>query len=310
MGRNVRAVFFCLCLLFLGSGYVNAQQNAMYSQYVFNTLAYNPAYAGSRNAVSVSALYRNQWVGIEGAPKTATLTADAPFNRERIGLGIQIISDELGITKTTGASLSGAYKITFNNEGRLSFGLQGSVSKFRANFSSLDLDNGAGGSDPVYMQDVNKILYNFGSGVYYSTERFYVGLSALDMLNNRLGADTTSAARQVAHGYFATGYVFPLGDDFNLKTAVLLKGAKGAPVQADLNLTLWIKDVLALGGEYRTSADISASMEMKVTPNVRLGYAYDRSTTSLKSFNKGSHEFMLRYTFSFDQNSALSPRFF
>jgi type IX secretion system PorP/SprF family membrane protein len=309
MGRAVKGIVFSLCLLLLTSGYVNGQQNAMYSQYVFNTLAYNPAYAGSRNVASVSALYRNQWVGIEGAPKTATLTADAPFNRERIGLGIQLISDELGITKTTGAALSGAYKITFNNDAKLSFGLQGSVSNFRANFSSLDLEAGGSSTDPIYQQDINKMLYNFGSGIYYSTERLYFGVSVLDMLSNRIGSDSSSA-RQVGHGYLATGYVFPLGDDFNLKTAVLLKGAKGAPVQADLNLTLWIKDVLAIGGEYRTSADISASLEMKVTDNVRIGYAYDRSTTSLKSFNRGSHEFMIRYSFSFDRYNALSPRYF
>lgn len=307
--KYLRRFVICAGVFFIKFNSVYGQQNALYSQYVFNTLAYNPAYAGSRNVVSVSALYRNQWVGIEGAPKTATITADAPFRNERIGLGVQLINDELGITKNTGAALSGAYKIVFNNDGRLSFGLQGSISKFSANFTSLELDASGGGADPVYQQDVNKILYNFGSGIYYSTERAYFGVSVLDMLNNRLGNDSVMA-KQSGHGYLAAGYVFPLNDDFNLKTGVLVKGVKGAPVQADLNLTLWIKDAVAIGGEYRTSADISASMELRVTPNVRLGYAYDRSTTSLKSFNTGSHEFMLRYVFSFDQNNSLSPRYF
>ncbi|MEJ7694462.1 type IX secretion system membrane protein PorP/SprF [Daejeonella sp.] len=306
MGRHIKQIFV-LGLSILTSGVVNAQQNALFSQYVFNTLAYNPAYAGSRNVVSATALYRNQWSGIKGAPTTATLTADAPFKGERIGLGIQLINDELGITKTTGAALSGAYRITLANDAKLSFGLQGSINKFTANFTSLDL--GSGGNDPIYQQDVNKVLYNFGSGIYYSTERMYIGLSVLDMLNNRLGQDA-SLARQSGHAYLATGYVFPLSEDFNLKTGVLFKGVRGAPVQADLNLTLWIKDVLAIGGEYRTSADISGSMEIRVTPQVRLGYAYDRSTTSLKSFNTGSHEFMIRYVFSFEQNNSLSPRYF
>ncbi len=307
MRSVVRSIIFCLGLLTLTVSAVYAQQNAMYSQYVFNTLAYNPAYAGSRNVFSATALYRNQWSGIKGAPTTATLTADAPFKGDKIGLGIQLINDELGVTRTSGAALSGAYRITLQNDAKLSFGLQGSISKFAANFTSLDL--GSGGNDPIYQQDINKVLYNFGSGIYYSTERLYIGVSVLDMLNNRLGEDS-SVARQSGHAYVATGYVFPLSEDFNLKTAVLLKGVKGAPVQADLNVTLWIKDVLAVGGEYRTSADVSGSMEVRVTPQVRLGYAYDRSTTSLKSFNTGSHEFMIRYVFSFDQNNALSPRYF
>lgn len=309
MRRVFITVVILLSLLILLPGYLAAQQNAMYSQYMFNTLAYNPAYAGSRNVVAVTGLYRNQWVGIQGAPKTATLTADAPFANERIGLGIQFISDELGITKTTGVALSTAYRISLNNDARLSFGLQGSISDYNANFSSLILDQGGTGGDPVYQDDVNKVLYNFGSGIYYATDRLYIGLSVQDMLNNRLGADNVSA-RQSGHAYLASGYVFPINEDFNLKTAVLLKGVKGAPVQADLNLTLWIKDAVALGVEYRTSADISASLELRVSPTIRLGYAYDRSTTILRNFNSGSHEFMLRYEFSFDRNSALSPRYF
>lgn len=298
-----------LLLSILTSGFVNAQQKPMYSQYVFNTLAYNPAYAGSRNIVSVSALYRNQWLGIQGAPKTGTMTADAPFSNGRIGLGVQLISDELGVTKTTGAALSAAYKIAFNNEAKLSLGLQGSISNFRANFTSLNLSVGGGGNDPVYQQDINTILYNFGSGIYFSTERLYIGVSVLDMLNTRLKTDS-STARQVGHAYIATGYVFPLSDDFNLKTGALVKGVVGAPIQADFNLTIWIKNMLALGVEYRTSSEIAASMELKITQNIGLGYAYDRSTTSLKSFNTGSHEFMIRYIFSFDQNNSLSPRYF
>jgi len=309
MRNFFKNLILILLLAILTSGFVNAQQKPMYSQYVFNTLAYNPAYAGSRNIVSVSALYRNQWVGIQGAPKTGTMTADAPFSNGRIGLGVQLISDELGVTKTTGAALSGAYKITFNNDAKLSLGLQGNISNFRANFTSLNLSVGGGGNDPVYQQDINTILYNFGSGIFFSTERLYIGVSVLDMLNNRLGSDTSNV-RQVGHAYIATGYVFPLGGDFNLKTGALVKGVIGAPIQADVNLTLWIKNMLALGVEYRTSSDIAASMELKITQNIGLGYAYDQSTTSMKSFNTGSHEFMIKYIFSFDQNNSLSPRYF
>lgn len=291
-----------------------AQQNSLFSQYMFNALAINPAYAGSRNVVAATALYRNQWVGIEGAPKTGTFTIDAPFANERLGAGLQIVSDKIGIVSTTGAVLSTAYRIPLN-EGSLSFGIQGSASQYHAGFSDIQLDPSGPVGDPGFQEDVDKMLFNFGSGIYYNSSRFYAGISVQDFVRNRLNNDPitdeeTVTARQSAHAYVATGYVFPLGFDFNLKTSVLLKGVKGAPIQADLNATLWIKEMIAIGAEYRSSADISALMELRITPEIRIGYAYDRSITTLQNFNKGSHEFMLRYEFSFDRDKMLSPRYF
>lgn len=292
---------------------LHAQQSAMFSQYIFNTLAINPAYAGSRNVMAATALYRNQWVGIDGAPKTGIFTMDAPFAGKRIGLGMQVVSDKIGITNSTGLVLSSAYRIP-TNEGSLSFGMQGSIHAYHAGFSNVDLDPSGPVADPAYTSDINKSLFNFGSGVYYNSSRFYAGLSVLDFVRNRLNVDSISAntvtARQSTHAYLATGYVFPLGYDFNLKTSVLFKGVKGAPVQADLNATIWIKEMIAIGAEYRTSADISALLELRVTPQVRIGYAYDKSITALRKFNSGSHEFMLRYEFSFDRDRTLSPRYF
>lgn len=290
------------------------QQNAMFSQYMFNALAINPAYAGSRNVVAATALYRNQWVGIQGAPKTGTFTVDAPFASERIGLGMQFSSDKIGITNTTTGVISGAYRIPLNN-GSLAFGLEGTVAGYRAGFSDVELDPAGPIADPGFTTNINKTLFNFGSGVYYSNDRFFMGLSVKDFVRNRLNnndlaTDDDITARQSAHAYLATGYVFPLGLDFNLKTSVLGKGVRGAPIQGDFNATLWIKDILAVGAEYRTSADISALMELRITPQVRIGYAYDRSTTTLRTYNSGSHEFMLRYEFSFDRNRVLSPRYF
>ena len=290
-----------------------AQQNALFSQYMFNALAINPAYAGSRNVVAATALYRNQWVGIDGAPKTGTFTLDAPFSGERLGIGFQVISDKIGITTTTGLVMSGAYRIPIN-DGNLSFGLQGSMNNYHAGFTSVNLDPTGPIPDQAFQDDVNKTLYNFGSGIYYNSSRFYAGFSVQDFVRNRLNIDTISdgdiTARQSAHGYLTTGYVFPIGMDFNLKTSVLIKGVKGAPVQGDFNATIWIKNIFAVGAEYRTSADVSVLMELKVSPQVRIGYAYDKSITTLRKFNSGSHEFMLRYEFSFDRNGTLSPRYF
>jgi type IX secretion system PorP/SprF family membrane protein len=290
-----------------------AQQSAMFSQYMFNTLAFNPAYAGSRNVVAATALYRNQWVGMDGAPKTATFTIDAPFAQERVGLGMQIISDKLGITTTTGFSLSGAYRIPLNT-GTLAFGMEGSFSQYHAGYTDVVLDPSGPVSDPGFRDNVTKFLSNASAGAYYSSDRFYAGLSIKELIPNRLTNDSIPAsgitARQSAHAFLATGYVFPLNDDFNLKTSVLLKGVKGAPVQADINGTVWIKDIFAVGAEYRSSADISFMAEIRMTSQVRIGYAYDKSTTALRNYNSGSHEFMIRYEFSFDRDKILSPRYF
>jgi type IX secretion system PorP/SprF family membrane protein len=309
----VKVLVLGVCLV-SQTGNLFAQQNALFSQYMFNTLAINPAYAGSRNVVAATALYRNQWVGIEGAPKTGTFTIDAPFANDRIGLGMQIVNDKIGVVTTTSGVLTSAYRIPIS-EGALAFGIEGSVTKYRAGFSDVQLDPAGPVGDPGFSNDINKTLLNFGSGIYYSSSRLYVGVSVKDFVRNRLNTNNLAneddiTARQSAHGYIAFGYVFPLSYDFNLKTSVLAKGVKGAPVQGDFNATLWIKDIIAVGAEYRTNADVSALMELRVSPQVRIGYAYDKSITALRNYNSGSHEFMLRYEFSFDRDRILSPRYF
>ena len=315
MMQKIVRVLIVIVVFMLQSINLFSQQNALFSQYMFNTLAINPAYAGSRNVVAATALYRNQWVGIQGAPKTGTFTVDAPFANERIGLGMQVTTDKIGVTTTSSGVLSAAYRIPMGYEGTLAFGLEGSVASYNANFTDVDLDPSGPVPDPGFTADIDKTLFNFGSGIYYSTSRMFAGISVKDFVRNRLNyndlaTDDDITARQSAHGYLAVGYVIPLGFDFNLKTSVLAKAVKGAPVQGDFNATLWIKDIIAIGAEYRTNADISALMELRVTPQVRIGYAYDKSITALRDYNSGSHEFMLRYEFSFDRDRTLSPRYF
>lgn len=289
-----------------------AQQEAMYSQYMFNTMAINPAYAGSRGTTSATALYRSQWVGINGAPETATFSVDAPLNQKKIGLGLQVFSDKIGITKTTGGFASYAYRIRME-EGTLSFGLQAGVSQYQADFTSVALNTG-GQNDLAFSQNINKWIMNFGTGIYYNTDRFYVGLSSPQLLNNKLENFSVTTNNvftgQTLHVFLASGYVFSLSDDFKLKPSFLIKGVKGAPIEADINSTLWIKDVFAVGVQYRTKADIAAMVEIQATPQIRLGYAYDRSVTKLVQFNSGSHEIMLRYEFGFEKGKTISPRYF
>lgn len=286
-----------------------AQQEAMYTQYMFNTLAINPAYAGSRNVVSATALFRNQWSGIEGAPKTQTFSIDAPINQKRVGLGLQIFGDKLGRTKNTGTVASYAYRIRMNNAS-LSFGLQGSLSQFSTDYTGIALDPSGTSIDLAFLNNNSKVLLNFGTGAYYNTDRFYVGLSSPELINNVLPGSETSYNKQAIHLFLMSGYVFTLNSMFKLKPSVLLKGVKGSPLQADLNTSIWIKDVLSVGAQYRTNADVSALVEIQATPQIRFGYAYDHSTTPLSNFNSGSHELMLRYEFGFQRGKVLTPRYF
>lgn len=288
---------------------VFAQQDAMYTQYMFNTLAINPAYAGSRNVISATGIIRNQWAGIDGAPKTQTFTIDAPIEAKKIGLGLQVFSDKLGKTSNTGVTGSYAYRIRMD-KASLSFGLQGSLSKFNADYSSIELDPAGLSNDPAFMGKNTKSLLNFGAGVYYNSDKFYIGLSIPELINNSFAGSQTNLNRQRLHVFFMSGYVFSLNNSFKLKPSVLLKEVNGAPLQADFNTCLWIKDTFSIGAQYRTNADISGLIEIQVTPQIRFGYSYDHSTTELSGFNSGSHEIMLRYEFGFNRARILSPRYF
>lgn len=279
---------------------LKAQQEAMYSQYMFNTLAINPAYAGSRNTLSATALYRRQWVGIEGAPKTVTFSMDAPVSNKNLGLGLQIISDKIGVTSTTGINTSYAYKV-HTNRGTLSIGLQAGMNQYKGDFVSSNLENE---TDVPYKQNVNKTYFNAGAGLYYSTSKWYVGLSSPQLLNN------VSLVNNRLHLFLAGGYVFPLGEDFKLKPSVLVKAVEGAPIEADFNANLWILDLVSVGAQYRTGADIAAMLEVQLLRQLRLGYSYDRSTTTLNNYNSGSHEIMIRFEFAFEKDKILSPRYF
>lgn len=288
-----------------------AQQDAMYSQYMFNALAVNPAYAGSRNVISATALHREQWTGIKGAPKTTIFTIDAPSDNKKLGFGMELYNDKLGITNATGLVLSSAYRIRMDRA-TLSFGLQGSVENFRADYSSVSLDENGNLPDPAFDQNVNTLHFNFGTGIYYNSDKFYFGISVPKLYPNRLSPNISNndVSKEEMHLFVSTGFLFDLNQDFKLRPSFLLKAVKGAPLEGDINATLWIKDIVGIGGQYRTNADVSGSLEVQISQQIRIGYAYDMSTTNLSHYNNGSHEIMLRYEFGFDKDKTISPRYF
>ena len=288
-----------------------AQQEAMYTQYMFNTLAVNPAYAGSRNVISATALLRKQWSGMDGAPKTSTFTIDAPIHNKKVGLGLQLFKDKVGIVSNSGAVATYAYRIRMA-EASLAFGIQGSLSQHRADYTSVMLTEDGVGDDPAFSNNVNKTFLNFGAGVYYNSDKFYVGLSSPQLMPNVLPSynNNTSQSklnRQYFHLFLMSGYVVSLSEDFALKPSVLVKAVQGAPIEGDFNANLWIKNAFSIGAQYRTNANISGLVEIQATPQIRFGYAYDHSITNIKRY---SHEIMLRYEFGLERNKVLTPRYF
>lgn len=302
--KNNNPIFILLLLLVTAGNRAAAQQDAMYSQYMFNQLAVNPAFAGVRETVNATALYRRQWVGIPGAPQTVTLAVDGPFKQKKIGLGLLLSDDKIGITRTTHVYGNYAFKIQTEN-GTLSLGLRGGASFFRADFTSVELNTGSP-MDPGFSQFVKKTMLNFGAGIYYNTDKYYIGAAVPHLLNNTLQNNQVLVtnqlvAREYLHLFVIGGYLFELSPDLNLKPSFLFKGSKGAPLELDLNANLWMKELVGVGLSYRSAADISILAEVQATPQLRFGYAYDRSTTRLVKYNTGSHELMLTYSFTSDK---------
>lgn len=289
---------------------VNAfsQQTAMYSQYMFNMLGVNPAYAGSRDVISATALYREQWSGINGAPKTLTFSADMPLAHERVGLGINLFNDRIGVSNTTGFSANYAYRI-HTGKGTLALGLNAGLIQYRADYSSLVVSY-TGQGDPSFNQNINSTKPNFGAGVFYTTDFFYAGASVPTLVSYNISGLDSVVAYQKRNYFGMAGMVFRLNNELKLKPSTLIKYSNGTPLQIDLNANLWIHDVIGIGTSYRTGDAILVVLEIQASPNFRMGYAYDYPLTLLKTYSSGSHEIMLRYEFSKNTNKVISPRYF
>jgi type IX secretion system PorP/SprF family membrane protein len=313
-----------LLILGIGSRPAQAQQDKMFSQYMFNTMALNPAYAGSRDVLSATALYRSQWVGIEGAPRTATFTADMPLRSERVGVGLQLYSDQIGVQTETGAFASYAFRFRVGDKTTVSLGVQGGAANYNIRLSQVKTDpNGTGGTDPAFTSDINEWLPNFGTGVYISNDKSYFGVSVPRLLKNNLtrysdGANTRAQERR--HVYTMAGFVVSLSPVLKLKPSFLVKYVDGAPLGLDGNLNLWINDRIAIGTSFRknnysswgnfSSDAIVGLLELQVSDQFRIGYAYDRTLNRLQGYGPSSHEVMLRYEFGFGKSKILTPRYF
>ena len=280
----------------------------MYSQYMFNMMHINPAYAGNRAVDNITTLFRKQWVGIEGSPTTATLSWDRRQEESNIGYGLQIYNDRLGIESTSGIQAFYSYRIPFQHS-FLSLGLSGGVLNYRAAYSTVETSQGG---DPLFQENVNGLLPTAGIGALYATDQWYIGLSVPALLETKINIHNQQVTTSANNHYFLTGgYIFQVSESFKLKPSILLKAVEGAPFEYDFNLNAWLQDIVGLGVSYRTNDALVAMFELQIAPEFRLGYAYDYTISNLQPFSKGTHELMLRYEFnSKDSRRILSPRYY
>jgi len=301
-----------LLMLFFSIEKMQAQQDAQYTQYMYNTVSVNPAYAGSRGHASIGLLYRTQWVGLDGAPKTQTFNMHTPVGYRGVGLGLSIVQDDIGPTSETNFDIDFSYTVYTSKEGRLSFGLKASANLLDVKFSELTKYTT---TDITLQQNIdNRFSPNIGAGVYYHTQKFYAGLSVPRFLQtSHFEESSLSEAKEQMNFYFITGYVFDLTHFWKFKPTLLIKAVQGAPLQADISANFRYNDKLLLGVAYRWDAAVSALVAFNVTDQMMIGLAYDREVTELgnAAFNNGSFEVLLRYDFiKKNKKNLKSPRFF
>ncbi|QLG44232.1 PorP/SprF family type IX secretion system membrane protein [Costertonia aggregata] len=314
--KNFQISILFLFALVLSS---NAQQDAQYTQYMFNTLSINPAYAGSRGQLSIAGLYRSQWVGLNGAPTTQTLNLHSPIRNSRLGYGLSIVNDEIGdgTIQETYFDAAVSYTIDVSQDAKLSFGL-----KAGGNLLNLDLQSlrQREGQEEFVGDNVdNRFSPNFGLGIYYHTNKFYAGLSAPNLLETKFfdrSGDDAEAVNFLStdriNFYLITGYVFDLNGNLKFKPALLTKVVGGAPLQVDVSANFMFNEKFTFGAAYRWDAAVSALAGFQVTDQIMLGLAYDRETTELggTQFNDGSFEVFLRFELVKSFQKLVSPRFF
>lgn len=305
----MKFVKFNIIVFILFTSWVGvAQQLPQFTQYMFNTVSINPAYAGSRETLSVVGLHRSQWVGMDGAPTTQTLSVHAPLRNEKIGLGFSFINDEVGAQNFQYAYADFSYTVPTGENSKLAFGLKAGFTGF-----SLDADfRDYHADDPIIYGYENRWKPNIGAGVYWHSERWYVGLSAPRLLNTDYNGEENYEALERISYYFTGGYVFDLSESTKFKPSFLVKTTNGAPLSYDLTANFLFNDVFWLGAGYRINERTSALggiVDFQVSKQLRIGYAYEYPFSKLNRYTNSSHEILLMFEI-FKSKRIKSPRYF
>ncbi len=288
-------------------GYVAAaQQQAIFSQYMFNILSINPGYTGSHESLSFTALSRWQWINVEGAPNTQTFTVHSPLRNKRVALGMFFTNDNIGVANNTGVNFTAAYRLPLRR-GYVSMGMQAGFWSYSAQFATLNPQN----PDPNLSENtVTDMLPNFGVGIFYYVDKWYLGFSLPQLFALSVEEGGQETVRQIQHSYLIGGYVFTLAPRWKLRPNFLLKAVEGAPLQLDLNANLILDDKYWLGVSYRSLDSFQVLAEWQALDNLRFGYSYDIVTTEINTVSSGTHEIAINYRVKLKRDQIITPRFF
>ncbi len=285
------AILFCFCFA------AKAQQKAMYTQYMYNALAINPAYAAVDESLAITLLSRHQWVGFKGAPNTQTASIHTPIKESNTFLGALLLRDQIGeVISETGLSLTLSQRVPLNENTYLSVGINGGMSSFQADYSQKFGQSPVSVNDPTF-QDQGNFRSNFGFGVSLFTDKYYVGISTPHFYYRDIASIAKNAASTAYRPHYLVqgGYIVDLGRDFKIKPNFLMKYVNGSPIEFDMNTNFLIKEKLSLGASYRSLDSFDGLISYYISPNVQLGYSYDFAHTELAKVQRGSHEVMIQF---------------
>ncbi len=299
-----------LLVFLLGILYIelaSAQQDPQYTQYMYNMNVVNPAYAGSRESISITALYRKQWSGFEGAPETITFSAHSPI-ADKVGLGLSVIKDELGPISETNVYADFSYTLQLSKSLELALGLKAGATFHDVGLIDLELQDP---NDPFFSQDINNTYPNIGAGAFLYADNFYVALSVPNLLNSvHLDENGIKYGSETNHYFVTAGYVFQVSENVKLKPSVLAKSAFNAPLSMDGNINALFYERFEIGASYRLDDSFSGLVGFQATPAIRIGYAYDRVVSDIDVVSDSSHEIILTFDLIFSKRAQRSPRYF
>lgn len=311
--NTMKKVLGSIIFSFFAIGMLQAQQDAQYTNYMYNTMNINPAYAGSRGTMSVFGLHRTQWVGLEGAPTTSTFALHTPFRDSNVGMGLTVMNDVIGPSEESTISADFSYTINTSDTYKLAFGLRATAHLLNVDFSKLNIYDP---NDVLAQYNVdNRFSPNFGVGTYWYSDNTYFGLSIPNILETKhfdkgqASYSSSSVPYERMHYHFIAGKVFDINSYIQFKPAFLAKIIEGAPLQLDFSANFLFNEKITLGAAYRLDAALSGLAGFQLNDNWFIGYGYDSEVTRLVNYNSGSHELFLRYEFS-RKKQVVSPRFF
>jgi len=307
----MKRIIIILVMLILGFQNSNAQQLPQFTQYMYNTIAINPAYAGSREVLSIVALGRNQWTGFNGGPETQTLSINSPLRNEKIGLGLSLINDKAGYENFTYVYADFSYTLNLGDKTKLAFGIDAGATYYSL---ASELYNGVEiGQDPYFDERLNRWNPNFGAGLLLHTNRWYVGFSVPRIINHDVNNQTNYSALEQVHYYVIGGYVLDVSKAVKFKPSILWKYTEGAPISTDFTANFLFNEKFWLGASYRSNGRqgaFGALVDFQVTQQFRIGYTYELPTGEIRPYTSGSQEVLLMYEFRFTKKNLKSPRYF